>query len=223
MSDRKPLMPKATAVWLVSNTALTFEQIAAFCGLHVLEVKGIADGDVAQGIKGLDPVTSNQLTREEIERAEKKSRPRPPPVGNEGRCRPVRHRQEVAALHTAVAPPRTSQRRSLAAAQPSGNQRQPDHAPRRHHQDDDWPGSRPLTLELAQPRPPGPGDARPVLADRPRRRSQEGRPPCRTRAQGKRSRSAEGRHAALGSSRSAAPRRWSIPSASSRSCAPRAM
>jgi hypothetical protein len=63
-------MPKATAVWLVENTSLTFDQIAAFCGLHVLEVKGIADGDVAQGIKGLDPVTSGQLTREEIERAE---------------------------------------------------------------------------------------------------------------------------------------------------------
>jgi hypothetical protein len=71
MSDRKPLMPKATAVWLVSNTSLTFEQIAAFCGLHVLEVKGIADGDVAQGIKGLDPVTSGQLTREAIEEAER--------------------------------------------------------------------------------------------------------------------------------------------------------
>lgn len=71
MSDRKPLMPKATAVWLVENTSLSFEQIAEFCGLHVLEVKGIADGDVAQGIKGLDPVTSNQLTREEIEAAEK--------------------------------------------------------------------------------------------------------------------------------------------------------
>jgi hypothetical protein len=64
-------MPKATAVWLVENTSLSFEQIAEFCGLHVLEVKGIADGDVAQGIKGLDPVTSNQLTRDEIEAAEK--------------------------------------------------------------------------------------------------------------------------------------------------------
>jgi hypothetical protein len=64
-------MPKATAVWLVENTSLTFEQIAGFCGLHVLEVKGIADGDVAQGIKGLDPVTSGQLTREEIEDAER--------------------------------------------------------------------------------------------------------------------------------------------------------
>jgi uncharacterized protein len=74
MSDRRPLMPKATAVWLVANTSLTFDQIAAFCGLHVLEVKGIADGDVAQGIKGLDPVTSGQLTREEIETAERDPR-----------------------------------------------------------------------------------------------------------------------------------------------------
>src|SRR5271166_5282029 len=63
-----PLMPKATAVWLVENTALTFEQIAAFCGLHPLEVKGIADGEVAVGIVGLDPVANGQLTRDEIER-----------------------------------------------------------------------------------------------------------------------------------------------------------
>ncbi len=66
----KPLMPKATAVWLVDNTALTFEQIADYCGLHSLEVKGIADGDVAQGIKGLDPVANGQVTREELEKAE---------------------------------------------------------------------------------------------------------------------------------------------------------
>ena len=70
MSDRKLLMPKATAVWLVENTSLTFEQIAELCGLHVLEVKGIADGDVAQGIKGMDPISTGQLTREEIERGE---------------------------------------------------------------------------------------------------------------------------------------------------------
>src|ERR1700687_5493776 len=68
--DRAPLMPKATAVWLVDNTSLTFEQIAEFCGLHVLEVKGIADGDVAHGIKGMDPISSGQLSREEIARAE---------------------------------------------------------------------------------------------------------------------------------------------------------
>jgi hypothetical protein len=68
--DRSPLMPKATAVWLVDNTSLTFEQIAEFCGLHVLEVKGIADGDVAHGIKGMDPISSGQLSREEIAAAE---------------------------------------------------------------------------------------------------------------------------------------------------------
>ena len=65
MSDA-PLMPKATAVWLVENTSLTFDQIAEFCKLHPLEVKGIADGEVATGIKGHDPIASGQLTREEI-------------------------------------------------------------------------------------------------------------------------------------------------------------
>jgi hypothetical protein len=63
-------MPKATAVWLVENTSLSFDQIADFCKLHPLEVKGIADGEVAAGIKGLDPVTTNQLTRDEIEKAQ---------------------------------------------------------------------------------------------------------------------------------------------------------
>lgn len=71
MSDRKPLMPKATAAWLVENSSLTFEQIADFCQMHLLEVKGIADGDVAAGIKGMDPISSGQLNREEIQRAEK--------------------------------------------------------------------------------------------------------------------------------------------------------
>jgi len=64
-------MPKATAVWLVDNTALSFEQIAAFCTLHPLEVQGIADGDVASGIMGVNPVQNGQLSREEIEKAEK--------------------------------------------------------------------------------------------------------------------------------------------------------
>ncbi len=67
-----PLMPKATAVWLVENTSLTFDQIADFCKLHPLEVKGIADGEVATGIKGHDPITSNQLSRDEIARGESK-------------------------------------------------------------------------------------------------------------------------------------------------------
>ena len=63
-----PLMPKATAIWLVENTSLSFKQIANFCGMHELEIKGIADGEVGAGIKGLNPITNNQLTKEEIER-----------------------------------------------------------------------------------------------------------------------------------------------------------
>lgn len=65
-----PLMPKATAVWLVENTALSFEQIADFCGLHPLEVQAIADGEVATGIVGLDPVANGQISRTELERCE---------------------------------------------------------------------------------------------------------------------------------------------------------
>ncbi|SNS89026.1 DUF1013 domain-containing protein [Tropicimonas sediminicola] len=66
----KPLMAKATAVWLVDNTTISFKQIADFCGLHELEVQGIADGDVAAGVKGFDPVANNQLDQVEIDRAE---------------------------------------------------------------------------------------------------------------------------------------------------------
>ena len=70
MNDR-PLMPKATAVWLVENTKISFKQIAAFCDLHELEVKGIADGDVAKGIKAYNPILAGQLTREAIEDSSK--------------------------------------------------------------------------------------------------------------------------------------------------------
>jgi uncharacterized protein len=69
MTDR-PLMARATAVWLVDNTTLNFKQIGDFCGLHELEVQGIADGEVAQGVKGFDPIANNQLTAEEIKLAE---------------------------------------------------------------------------------------------------------------------------------------------------------
>src|ERR1051325_2229783 len=70
MAQAAPLMPKATAVWLLDNTTLSFDQVADFCKLHPLEVKAIADGDAAQGIKGLDPILTGQLTREEIADAE---------------------------------------------------------------------------------------------------------------------------------------------------------
>ncbi len=66
----KPLMAKATAVWLVDNTTLTFRQIADFCGLHELEVQGIADGDVAAGVKGFDPIANNQLDQSEIDKGQ---------------------------------------------------------------------------------------------------------------------------------------------------------
>jgi hypothetical protein len=100
-----PLMPKATAVWLVDNTTLTFEQIAAFTGLHELEVEGVADGDVAQGIKGIDPVLTGQITREDLARAERDPRARlrlikktqqlaPEPKRKGPRYTPIAKRQE---------------------------------------------------------------------------------------------------------------------------------
>jgi len=89
----RPLMPKATAVWLVDNTGLTFEQIADFCGLHPLEVKGIADEDVAKGIKGQDPVSSGQLTREQIEEAEKNPKMRLKMAAPKHKMPPVRQKK----------------------------------------------------------------------------------------------------------------------------------
>jgi len=68
---KKPLMPKATAIWLIENTTLNFNQIAEFCELHELEIQGIADGEVATGMQGYNPIDNNQLTKEEILRCEK--------------------------------------------------------------------------------------------------------------------------------------------------------
>jgi len=98
-----PLMPKATAVWLVDNTTLTFRQIAEFCGLHELEVSGIADGEVAIGIKGMDPVANKELTADEIRRCEAdpvarlkliKREVAPPPKRRVPRYTPVSKRQD---------------------------------------------------------------------------------------------------------------------------------
>ena len=66
-----PLMPKATAIWLIENTSLQFHQIATFCGLHILEIQAIADGESATGMIGMDPIISGQLTQSEVERCEK--------------------------------------------------------------------------------------------------------------------------------------------------------
>jgi hypothetical protein len=107
MATPAPLMPKATAVWLLDNTALSFDQIADFCKLHPLEVKAIADGDAAMGIKGLDPIVTGQLTREQITEAEanhdiqlklteaKVTTPSPERGGKKGpRYTPVSRRQD---------------------------------------------------------------------------------------------------------------------------------
>ena len=101
----KPLMPKATAVWLIDNTGLTFDQIADFCGLHPLEVKGIADGEVGAGIRGLDPIGQGMVTREELERCQKDPKLRlkiarsvaadvKPPKRREPRYTPLSKRQD---------------------------------------------------------------------------------------------------------------------------------
>ncbi|MEM1277536.1 MAG: cell cycle transcriptional regulator TrcR [Pseudomonadota bacterium] len=103
MSDDLPLMPKATAVWLVDNTTLTFRQIADFCGMHELEISGVADGEVAVGIKGFDPILNNQLTAEDIKRCEDDPVARlklirrekaPPPKRKTPRYTPVSKRQD---------------------------------------------------------------------------------------------------------------------------------
>ncbi len=100
----KPLMPKATAVWLVENTALTFDQIADFCGLHMLEVQAIADEEVAIGMQGMDPIVNGQVTKEEIERCEgdpsarlamlKSDIPQPTARGTGPRYTPLSKRQD---------------------------------------------------------------------------------------------------------------------------------
>jgi uncharacterized protein len=99
-----PLMPKATAVWLVDNTTLTFEQVAEFCALHILEVQAIADGDVAIGMQGQDPIMAGELTQEEIDRCSEDSTtklapaahktPQPRSRGKGARYTPVSKRQD---------------------------------------------------------------------------------------------------------------------------------
>ena len=112
-----PLMPKATAVWLVDNTALSFDQVADFCKMHPLEIRAIADGDAAQGIKGMDPISSGQLTRDEIEKGEKDPDYRLKLGESKVVCQ--KPREEGPALHPGLTPPRAAQRDPLAGAQPS--------------------------------------------------------------------------------------------------------
>ena len=162
-----PLMPKATAVWLVDNTALTFDQVADFTKMHPLEVRAIADGDAAQGIKGMDPISTGQLTRDEIEKGEKDPNYRLKLEREQGDAA-APGQEEGPALYAGVAPPRAAERDPVAGAQPSRVEGRADHAAGRHHQDHHRQRPRPHPLERLDPDPDGPGDARPVLADRAR-------------------------------------------------------
>ena len=184
MATAAPLMPKATAVWLLDNTALSFDQIAEFCKLHPLEVKAIADGDAAQGIKGLDPIVTGQLTREQIAEAEKNPEIAAEAHRTESRRSDNRAQQERPALYAGFASSGSPERHPLAGAQSSGTQRQCHHAPRWHHEVDDRLDPRSHALEFGQPYTDGPCDTRSRLADRPRPRSA-------TRQQGK---AGTGRH-----------------------------
>ena len=157
-----PLMPKATAVWLVENTSLTFEQIADFCGLHPLEIQAIADGEVANQMQGLDPVANGQTTAEEIARCQADPEARlklspqamPPQMfRHKGpRYTPIAKRQDKP---DAI---------SLPAQDLSGIVRRADLEIDRHDQADDRGGARPHPLEQPQHQAAAPGRARPMHA-----------------------------------------------------------
>jgi len=164
-----PLMPKATAVWLVENTALSFDQVADFCKLHPLEIKAIADGDAAQGIKGADPVLTGQLSREEIDKAVADPTTSSSCLNPKSACpRPSASRARATRRCRAA---RTARTPSCGWCATSRAQGQSDHAARRHHQVDHRGDPRAHPLERAEPPAHGPGDARAVLADRSRPRS----------------------------------------------------
>ena len=154
----KPLMAKATAVWLVDNTTLSFKQIADFCGLHELEVQGIADGDVAGGVKGFDPVANNQLDPIEIERAEKDPR-----YALKLKYNPAAEGEEKApraALHAAIQTAGPPGFHFVAGQVPPGIGRCADSPPCRHHEFHDCRNPRAHALEhfqFATHRPGGAG------------------------------------------------------------------
>ena len=156
----KPLMAKATAVWLVDNTTLSFKQIADFCGMHELEVQGIADGDVATGVKGFDPIASNQLDMSEIEKGQKDPRYRlklkhnPPPMAREKAPRP--------ALYAPVQASGPARRDPVAGQVPSRTGRCADCQAGRDHEADHRLDPRPHALEHPEHPAHRPGRAGPV-------------------------------------------------------------
>ena len=128
----KPLMAKATAVWLVDNTTISFKQIADFVGMHELEVQGIADGDVATGVKGFDPIANNQLTQEEIDAAQKQSAAQAETQVQPGRL--GRGKAPRPAVHAAVETAGPSEFDPVAGQVPPRTQRRSDRQAGGHHQ-----------------------------------------------------------------------------------------
>jgi hypothetical protein len=167
------LMPKATAVWLVDNTSLTFEQIADFCGLHPLEVKGIADGEVARDIRGADPIANGQLSREQLDAAQASDKYRMvaqksrhaellKPVKKAPRYTPVSRRQDrpdaiawFIRNHPEVADSQIARLLGTTKATIES-------------------GAQPSALERGQHQAGGPGDARPLDPARTGRRGAQG-------------------------------------------------
>ena len=170
---RTLLMPKATAVWLVDHTALTFEQIAEFCGLHVLEVKGIADGDVAQGIRGLDPINGGQVARQEIERGEADPAYRPKMAPSRIVIPDVKTGRRP--RYTPLSPPPGSAEGDpLAFAPPSRAEGQSGYSPGWYDKADDSGDPGTPSLELGQSDPSRSRHPRFMLADGAGRGSSEG-------------------------------------------------
>ena len=161
-----PLMPKATAVWLIEKTALTFTQIADFCGMHPLEVQAIADGEVAQGIVGYDPVANGQLTMEDIHRceADPNARLKLMPSANAAAEALARRRYTPVAKRNDRPDAIAFLLRNLpAAARSAGRQAA------RHHQGHHPEGARAHPLEQRQHQAARSGHPRPVQPDRPER------------------------------------------------------
>ena len=171
MAQPTPLMPHATASWLVDNTSLSFEQIAEFCGIHILEVQAMADDLAGSKYTGRDPVHSGELTHEEIAKGHADPSYHLKMQTRSGRRQP----DQRPALHAGLEAAGQARRHRLDPAQPPGNLRRADRQADRHDAQHDQRDSRPHALEHPEHPGQGPGHARPVLAARARCGGRQGR------------------------------------------------
>ena len=156
-----PLMPHATAIWLVENTALTFEQISEFCGMHNLEVQAIADGEVDIGMQGLDPIVAGQLTLEGNRAVPR--RPREAAHSRQARYPAAQRPHQRGALYAGFQAPGSPGRHRLAVEDLPRAWRRPDLQAHRHHQADDQCRARQDPLEHNQHQAAEPRESRPLL------------------------------------------------------------